>query len=106
VKFAATNSNNYWSPLACLVEEQEELLEPEETNTSVDWAMNATTDIGPTNRVAAHWARKINNRTLRKMGILDTGATSGAAPERSLHKNFHVPRQADEQGNKKNADEA
>lgn len=43
--------------------------------------MNATTDIGPTNKVAAHWARKINNRTLRKMGILDTGATSGAAPE-------------------------
>jgi hypothetical protein len=50
--------------------------------------MNATTDIGPTNKVAAHWAQKINNRTLRKMGmldykmgILDTGATSGAAPE-------------------------
>ena len=43
--------------------------------------MNATTDIGPTNKVAAHWARKIKNRTLRKMGILDTGATSGAAPE-------------------------
>ena len=82
MKFAATHhTNNYWSPLACLVEEQEELLEPEETNTSVDWAMNATTDIGPTNKVAAHWARKINNRTLRKMGILDTGATSGAAPE-------------------------
>jgi hypothetical protein len=88
VKFAATHTNNYWSPLACLVEEQEELLEPEETNTSVDWAMNATTDIGPTNKVAAHWARKINNWTLckmgmldRKMGILDTGATSGAAPE-------------------------
>jgi hypothetical protein len=81
VKFAATHTNNYWSPLACLVKEQEELLEPEETNTSVDWAMNATTDIGPTNKVAAHWARKINNRTLRKMVILDTGATSGAAPE-------------------------
>jgi hypothetical protein len=50
--------------------------------------MNATTDIGPTNKVAAHWARKIINRTLRKMGmldrkmgILDTGVTSGASPE-------------------------
>jgi hypothetical protein len=43
--------------------------------------MNATTDIGPANKVAAYWARKINNWTLRKMGILDTGATSGAAPE-------------------------
>jgi len=82
VKSAATHTNNYWSPLACLVEEhEEESPEPEETNTSVDWAMNATTDIGPTNKVAAHWARKIKNRTLRKMGILDTGATSGAAPE-------------------------
>jgi hypothetical protein len=43
--------------------------------------MNATTDIGPANKVAAHWARIIKNRKLRKMGILDTGATSGAAPE-------------------------
>jgi len=43
--------------------------------------MNATTDIGLANTVAAHWARKIKNRKLRKMGILDTGTTSGAAPE-------------------------
>jgi hypothetical protein len=50
--------------------------------------MNATTNISPTNKVAAHWAQKINNRMLRKMGmldrkmgILDTGATSCAAPE-------------------------
>jgi hypothetical protein len=43
--------------------------------------MNATSDIGPANKVAAHWARNIKNRKLRKMGILDTGATSGAAPE-------------------------
>ena len=81
VQFAATHTNNYWSPLASLVEEQEEISESDDTNTSVDWAMNATTNIGPTNKVAAHWARKINNRTLRKLDILDTGATSGAAPE-------------------------
>jgi len=43
--------------------------------------MTVTTDIGPANKVAAHWARKIKNRKLRKMGILNTGATSGAAPE-------------------------
>ena len=53
----------------------------ENTNTSGDWVMTATTDIGPANKVAAHWAQKIKNRKLRKMGILDTGATSGAAPE-------------------------
>jgi hypothetical protein len=80
-KFAATNTNNYWSPLACLVKEQEDISDSEDTNTSVDWAMTATTDISPANKVAAHWARKIKNRELRKMGILDTGATSGAAPE-------------------------
>jgi hypothetical protein len=27
VQFAATHTNNYWSPLACLVEEQEEISE-------------------------------------------------------------------------------
>jgi hypothetical protein len=81
VQFPATHTKNYWSPLACLVEEQEEISESNDKNTSLDWAMNATTDIGPTNTVAAHWARKINNRKLRKMGILDTGATYGAAPE-------------------------
>ena len=32
---------------------------------------------GPSNRIAAHWARKIANRKART-GILDTGATSGA----------------------------
>jgi hypothetical protein len=54
----------------------------EETEkTSVDLAMVATSVIGPTNKAAAHWAQKIYNRKLRKTGILDTGATSGAAPE-------------------------
>jgi hypothetical protein len=80
-KLAAIKTNNYWSPLACLVKEQKDISDSEDTNTSVDWAMTATTDIGPANKVAAHWAQKITNRKLRKMGILDTGATSGAAPE-------------------------
>ncbi len=43
--------------------------------------MTATTDIGPANKVAAHWVQKIKNRKLRKMGILVTGAASSAAPE-------------------------
>ena len=47
-------------------------------DTNIGLAMAATE---PTNKVAAHWERKINNRKLRKTGILDTGATSGAAPE-------------------------
>jgi hypothetical protein len=43
--------------------------------------MTATTATSPVNKVAAHWAQKVINRRLRKTGILDTGATSGAAPE-------------------------
>ena len=43
--------------------------------------MTATTDIGPANKVAAHWVQKNKNRKLHKMGILNTGATFGAAPE-------------------------
>jgi hypothetical protein len=43
--------------------------------------MTATTATSPVNKVVVHWAQKVNNRRLRKTGILDTGATSGAAPE-------------------------
>ena len=37
--------------------------------------------MSPLNKVAAHWARKIANRTTKKTGVLDSGATSGAGPE-------------------------
>ncbi len=47
----------------------------------VDKARTATTATSPVNKVAAHWAQKVINRRLQKMGILDTGATSGAALE-------------------------
>ncbi len=48
---------------------------------SVDKAMIATTATSLVNKVAAHWAQKVISRRLHKTGILDTGATSGAAPE-------------------------
>ncbi len=48
---------------------------------SVDKAMTATTATSPVNKVTVHWAQKVMNRRLQKTGILDTGATSGAAPE-------------------------
>ncbi len=35
----------------------------------------------PTNRVAAHWARKLANEKACWYAFLDSGATSGAAPE-------------------------
>jgi hypothetical protein len=52
-----------------------------DTTTSIDMAMTATIATSPVNKVAAHWAQKVLNRRLLKTGILDTGATSGAAPE-------------------------
>jgi hypothetical protein len=41
--------------------------------------MNAIASKSPTNKTAARWERE--NRREQKNGILDTGATSGAAPE-------------------------
>ena len=82
VKPAATFTTNYWSPLACLVEEQDDASNSDEQQqTNADLAMTVTSTIGPTNKVAAHWARKTHNKQRGKTGILDTGATSGAAPE-------------------------
>jgi hypothetical protein len=43
--------------------------------------MTTTTATSMVNKVMVHWARKVYKRRLQKTGILDTGATSGAAPE-------------------------
>jgi hypothetical protein len=42
--------------------------------------MSAIITGSPPNKVAAHWARKLQNRKLRGFAFLDSGATSGAAP--------------------------
>ena len=47
---------------------------------NTDMVMTVVRDTRPGNRVAAHWTRKLINRRERKTGILDSGATSGAAP--------------------------
>ncbi len=52
-----------------------------DTQISVHKAMTATTVTSQVNKFAAHWARKVIHRRLQKTGILDTGATSGAASE-------------------------
>ncbi len=44
-------------------------------------AMLTSTDGQPTNKVAAHWARKLANRKSHWYTFLDLGATSGAALE-------------------------
>ena len=73
-----TAHSNYWSPLTCLVNEQEEM--ESRTTTPTSKVMSVFTDTRPGNKVAAHWERKVENRRARKTGILDSGATSGAAP--------------------------
>jgi hypothetical protein len=35
----------------------------------------------PSNKIATHWAQKLHNRKSRRFAFLDSGATSGAAPE-------------------------
>ncbi len=46
--------------------------------------MSAIGTGSPINEVAAHWARKLHNRKLRRFAFLDSGATSGAAPEEDI----------------------
>ena len=60
---------------------EQEKNEEMEIQTSIDMAMTATTVTGHANKVAAHWAQKLANRRSCKLGVLDTGATSGAAPK-------------------------
>jgi hypothetical protein len=73
------HTSNYWSPLACLVEEQEESSSGSTTN--IEMAMSATAKGIPSNKVAAHWAQKLQNRKSRRFAFLDSGVISGAAPE-------------------------
>jgi hypothetical protein len=74
-----THNSNYWSPFACLVEEQEE--SSSESTTNFEMAMLAIVKGIPSNKVVAHWAQKLHNRKSRRFAFLDSGATSRAAPE-------------------------
>ena len=81
VKTSANNKLNYWSPLACLVEEQEEEDDDEPPNAEHMCAVT-TDDSKPKakNKIAEKWKRKIENRH----GILDTGCTSGAGAQQDI----------------------
>jgi hypothetical protein len=72
-------NSNYWSPLACPVDDQEEPIS--ESHTNIEKAMLAIVTGNPPNKIAAHWAQKLQNRKTRRFTFLDSGATSGAAPE-------------------------
>jgi hypothetical protein len=80
VKNPANKNNNYWSPLSCLVEEQED---KEVEHTRAKHLLKAVTDFQPSklqNKIAAKWKRKIRNRSV----ILDTGCTSSAGAEHGM----------------------
>jgi hypothetical protein len=80
VNTSATQHNNYWSPLACLVEEQEDT---NDDHPNVDHLLSITTDMSKQpvrNKITEKWKRKMTNRS----GILDTGCTSGAGAERDM----------------------
>jgi hypothetical protein len=70
---------NNWSPLSCLFREQEELSSGSSTN--VEMAMLAIVKGITFNKVTAHWAQKLHNRKSERFAYLDSGATSGTAPE-------------------------
>ncbi len=73
------HTSNYWSPFACLVKEQEESSSGSTTN--IEMAMSAIAKEIPSNKVAVHWVQKLQSRKSRRFAFLDSGATSGAAPE-------------------------
>ena len=106
---SATLNNNYWSPLACLVKEQEE---KDDDQPHVDHLLSITTDMSkPTakNKITEKWKQKIANRS----GILDTGCTSGAGAEMDMEcfhdtgltskKVFMLPKTIKNTDNKNNA---
>jgi hypothetical protein len=80
VKNPTNKNNSYWSPLSCLIEEQDD---KEVEHTSADHLLSAVTVFQPSklqNKIAAKWKRKLKNRS----GILDTGCTSGVGAEHNL----------------------
>ncbi len=77
VKTSATTNDDYWSPLACLVKEQDK---PSDNQTKVEQIAILVPATKPKNKIKEKWKQKISNRT----GILDTGCSSGAGAEKDI----------------------
>ena len=71
-----TSNTNYWSPLSCPVDEQNEDDDDLESNQQI---LSIITTAKSKNKTAEKWKRRIENR---QAGILDTGCTSGAGAEK------------------------
>jgi hypothetical protein len=83
VKTSAKKNQNYWSPLSCLVEEQEDN-EDEDDGTQTTNQLLAIEVIPQNqmtkNKITKKWKQKVVNQS----GILDTGCTSGAGTEKDM----------------------
>jgi hypothetical protein len=80
VKNPVNRNNNYWSPLSCLVKEQEDAVIE---HTSARHLLSAVTDFQHSklqNKIAAKWKWKIRNLS----GMLDTGCTLGTGAKHDV----------------------
>jgi hypothetical protein len=122
VKTSANKNRNYWSPLSCLVEEQEdnEDKDNETQMTNQLLAIKAIPQNQTTkNKITKKWKQKVANRS----GILDMGCTSRAGAEKDvdcfydtgllsrkvfmlLDKSIHATGQIEDNGHKENATQA
>jgi hypothetical protein len=77
VKTSATTNDNYWSPLACLIEEQDK---PDDDQTKVERIAILVPATKPKNKIKEKWKQKISKRNM----ILDTGCSSRAGAEKDI----------------------
>jgi hypothetical protein len=80
IKSPAHNHSNYWSLLSCLVDDQETDKNHPLCNKTIA-TMTTSTASKQRNKIAAKWVQKI---AICRMGIMDTGATSGAAAKHNI----------------------
>jgi hypothetical protein len=115
VKTSANKNRNYWSPLSCLVEEQEDNEDKDDGTQTTDQLLaikvipqNQMTK----NKITKKWKQKVASQS----GILDTGCTSGAGAEKDVdcfydtgllsRKVFMLPDKLKMMATKKNATQA
>ena len=80
VNTPANKNNNYWSPLACLVEEQE----GNDDESPIAEHINAVTTDDSKPKVKNKITEKWKRRLVKRYGILDTGCTSGAGAQHDI----------------------
>jgi hypothetical protein len=83
VKTSANKNRNYWSPLSCLVKEQEDN-EDEDDGTQTNNQLLAIKAIlqnqTTKNKITTKWKQEVANQS----GILDMGCTLGAGAEKDM----------------------